>query len=432
MKPILDFNVSAKYQLRLHDAETGKVLKTFPWVKNLIGDEGLNRMAGKGGGASPAAAFQFLGVGSSNTSTSTASGAVTFIQTATSAVSASAPFFTANMVGQILKYGIGSAGYEQYIATFIDSTHITVQASPGGFQTVVSVVGTVWAVNAINLIQFLYSSNTILAGTGNNGTTYTTATTEVMQRTLTIGVQTSAYTVNEVGWSDGGIIGPAPIAGVSQGPSTSNNVWGRTVVGSVNVGITNFLSVVIVLSVVYSPSVPTAVGNVNTNMAGGAMNTAGNAMVEYFAADYVDTNGVTQAGGNGQVLCSNFSGANMAMKLYTSNYSQQGTIFGSSLPPVAPASPGDTSPFGVACGPWTYVTATTPAGGTVPPGSSKFNFSATFTTAAQTVFGIMFRTGSAAVTGAFDVKLTAPFVLPTGSFPMTGTMTCTYSRTLIN
>lgn len=428
MKALINFNIEARYKVRLHDAVTGNVVKEFPWVKNLVTDEGLNRLAGKSGGSSPAGSFGSLGVGSSNQSTSTASGAITFIQVATSTIIASAPFFSAAMVGQLIKFGSGSAGYEQYIATFVDSTHITVQVSPGGFQTVAGVVATVWAVNTQNLIAYLYTSNTILAGAGNNSTTYV-GNVITMQRTLSIGVQASAYTVNEIGWSNSAITGPAPVAGVSQGPSTSTNVFGRTVVGSVAVGTSNFLSVVIQLAVTYTPNAPTAVGNVNTNGAGGAMNTAGTAMIEYFACDFVDTNGATQSGTNGQVLCSNFSGAGMAIKLYVATYTQQASIVTSQTPP---ALPGDSSPFGVGCGPWTWLTATTPSGGTVPPGSSQFTFSATFTTAAQTVYGIMVRTGAVAVTGAFDIKLTTPFVLPTGTFPISGTFTCTYSRTLVN
>jgi hypothetical protein len=431
MKPLINFGVSVKYQARLHDVKTGKVTRVYPWVKNLVNDIGLNWLAAN---TSAASAFGNCGIGSSNAPVSVASGAITFTQAGTSTITASSAFFTSGMVGSIIKYGSGTAGYEQYIATIGGGgLTCTVQASPGGFQTISGAVATVWNVQTQNLTQFLYNSGTYLTSSGSNGTSYTGANTQVNQRTFYFAPQSAAYTVNEVGWSNGAVTGPAPVAGVSQGASNSNNVYGRAVITSVTVGVTNFLSMVVVVSITYSPSVPSAVGNVNTNGGGGALNTAGNAMLEYFAQVYVDNSGTPQPQIGFPALAENFGGgATARFGLQLSNYSQQTTMFSSGTQPFPsiPATTAGALTYSVNIGPWVYVSSTTPTGGTVPPGVCQLTFSTAFTTNGETVYGLVLSAQGQPAT--FDIKLTTPFVLPVGTFPVSGTFKVQYGRTLSN
>lgn len=426
----LVFNCKARYQLRLHDAISKKIVRAYPWRDNLINDIGLNNLAS----GSPANAFIDCAVGSSNSAASIPSGAITFIQAGTNTITASNTFFTSAMVGGIIKFGSGTGGYEQYIATIGGGgLTCTVQASPGGFQTVTGVVATVWLVQTENLTAFLYNSNSYLTGSGDCGTAYSAGTTQEMQRTYYFAPQTAAYTVNEVGWSGTAITGPAPVAGVSQGGSTSNNVFGRTVVSSVTVGTANFLSVVIQLSITYAPASPSAVANVNTNGAGGALNTAGNAMIEYFGQKYVASNGGTgfQTGGN--ILADDFVGVAGTFALQTAGtYTQQTGIFSSGTQPFPslPVSTGSTPAYSVNVGPWTNVAATTPTGGTVPPGTCQLTFAATFNTNGETVYGLYI--SGTNLSAVFDIKLTTPFVLPVGTFPVSGIFQAQYSRTLSN
>lgn len=403
-------DVSVKYQLRLHDAKTKKVIKVMPKVSNLVGDLGLNTMAQI---TNLAQISNNCAVGSGTNATSVNSGSITFSQAGTSTITASSSFFTSAMIGGIFKYGVGSAGQEQYI-TAVAGTTCTVAASNAGFPTISASVATVWFVNAQNLQTFLFNTTTYDSTAGANSTTYTT-TGFTYQRTYIFPVQVTSYTVNEVGWSNNTI------------SSSNNQTLGRAIVTSTVVPPTNFLSVVIQITFNYTPATPTAVANVNT--VSGSLNTAGNAMIEMWAVPVVTSSGGTSnqnPPGNGlsqgQIL--NFC-------LTTSNYTQNSTPFSGTYP----FTPNLVTPSTIASSTvsWGYVTQSNLSGIGTPAGTMQLNVNYSPTTSGQTVFGVCLTSNNGGtLNSVFDIKMTTPFVTPSGPFPVLATFTLTFGRTLVN
>lgn len=386
--------VEVKYQTRIMDAKTGRPVKVSPWRKNLVLDQGLNALANKTAGglnSSAASSCSQLNIGGGTNANSFASGAITFTQSTTT-VTASAGFFTAAMVGGILKYGVGSAGTEQYITAFTSATQVTVSSSA----TVGATVGTVWMVQQTALQTFLFATNTYQSNAGDNVVT-ASATSVTFQRTFINPVQGAPYTVNELGWTNTGL-----------------SILGRAVLPSSDVvGTTNFYVVVLAITFIYGPSAPTAVVNVGTGI-----NTAGTAMIEFFSLQGIQASGLN--GTNQSTLdTSNGAGILGDVFLSTAAYSQQGTVPGFS--PVL-AWP---SILSLTNGVWTYVPASV--------GIAQLSITTSLTTAGQTVFGIgIGHFNGAATNPCLDVKLTTPFTLPTGTFNPSITWQATFGRTLVN
>ncbi len=226
MKTCIDVSVSVKTQIR--DRETNALIKDNPWRKNLMLDKGLNSLARQAPlSTTPASVHINCSVGSGTNANSFASGAVTFSQTASDHVIASGNFFTAAMVGAILKYGTGTAGAEYYITAYTSPTDVTVDT----VATVVASVGTVWMVQQTTLQTFLYNYDSYQTNTG-DCTTTKTATTEIHQRTYVFN-KSASYTVNEIGYS----------------PNNGATICGRLVLPSTdNIGTTNIYVVIIAMS----------------------------------------------------------------------------------------------------------------------------------------------------------------------------------------
>jgi hypothetical protein len=376
-----------RVRCRVRDSVTGKVIRKTRFKHNLVVDAGLNSLAQKSTGvgpSSPASSFGTCVVGSGTNANSFASGAITFTQSGTT-VTASGGFFTSAMVGGILKYGTGSGGTEQYITAFTSSTQVTVSSSA----TVGATVGTVWMVQQTALQTFLYQSSSYQTSTGSCSTTFGSGQV-TFQRTFNFAIQSSPYTVNEIGWSPGGTA-----------------ICGRLVLGSsVTVSPTQFLQVVLQMVVSYSPTVPTAVGNTGTGI-----NNAGSAMIEAWNISAVATSGATQP----QIgISSPLDGYSPQLNLIVASYSQNGTP--STTTPISPTKLTSGSAT------WTYVAASV--------GIMQLSFlSTTFATSGQTMtgYGISGNNGI-----CFDVQLTTPFTLPTGTFFPQTVFQITYSRTLTN
>lgn len=383
----MNIGVSTRIKTEIRSAATGKLVKRTPWIKNLVVDAGLNSLAKKNTGASNsttmAGAFEWCFVGSGTNPNAVASGAITFTQAGMSVV-ASGGFFTSAMVGGILKYGTGSGGAEYYITAFTDSTHVTVDTSA----THTAEVGTVWFVQQTALQTALHATNTYQTSGSSCGTTYT-STAATMQRTFVFGVQGSPYTVNEIGY----------------GSVNGSNIVGRLVLGSSDViDTSHFYVVVIQITYTMSPAVPTSVADVGTNIV-----TAGKAMQEGMNLSSVQSNGTSNAG---QGL---FDVSNNLYAL-VSSYSQNATIASDYTGGPTPT----TVTLNSSANSWNY-------GGSV--GLATVTIAFNTTTAGQTMYGFGQVTNGHVT---FDILLTTPVTLPTGTFQGNATMSMVYSRVLTN
>jgi hypothetical protein len=408
-KPVslgIGLGVSARYKTRVMDAATGKCVKESPWQKNLILDQGLNALAGQTitslGGGTVSANFSTLRIGSGTNAVKFASGGITFTQSGTT-LTASAGFFTAAMVGGIFKWGTGSGGIENYIASYTSTTQVTLTDS----MTVGTPdVGTVWQVQTAALQTLLYSTNTYQTAPGDNGITFDGTDTVTFQRTFINPVQASPYNVNELGLSNA---------------TSGTNVSARLVLSATDVvGTSNFYVVVVQLSITISPATPTAVANVGTNC-----DTAGNSMIEGGSGSANDfmylfkailSDGTTGAGGAGNLFDQSITTA-LIYRVYTATYSQKS----------APSSV-DLTPTGVtvttAMAAWSKVSGVR--------GAMEKSSSVSITTAGQTWYGIGLGRNTGSFPVMWDIKFTTPGTLPSGNFQPVTNFRATWGRTLVN
>lgn len=367
------------------DTLTGKPVKVSPWRKNLVLDQGLNALAADNSQALAANAAQSFGrclVGDGTTPTMINSGAVTFTQSGV-VVDSSSGFFTPAMVGSIFKYGSGTAGAEQYITIYQGPTQVHVAGV--GMTVSTPTVATVWFVQQTALQNFLHSTSTYQTNPGDNSTGKS-GNTVAYQRTFVFPVEAVQYTVNEIAWR-------------TSDNNTNTKICGRIVLPSSDVvGTTNFYVVVMQLSVIYLPDAPTAVVNVGTNI-----DTAGDAMFEYWNIPLVNSNGSAS---------SQFPYP--AVGFIISSYTQNGSIQTS-----APASVTQFGGFHAI----SYVAGSV--------GVMKMVYTGTHTTNGETLYGVCLKDNNGN-SPTFDVKLTTPFTLPVGTFIPTIEFRQTFYRTLNN
>lgn len=399
----MKITVETKIKREIRDVKTGEIVRVSPWEKNLIVDQGLNKMAnqsGGSGGCNPASSFTNCLIGNSNAPTSIASGGVTFTQSGF-IVTASASFFTSGMVGGLFKYGTGTGGAEYYITVFTSATQVTVDTS-----ATVSTpsAATVWQVQQTALqgafpapiSNFLYADHYQTGINPNDSLQYCRTTISgnqsLHQRAFVFIAQASTYSVNEIGWSNDGVGG------------AQNRVNGRIVLGSSDVvSPTNFYVVIIQITFTYSPSAPTSVGNVGT-----AINTAGTIMLENMQIQQVaNSGGVTTNG----ILDNSVGGVCV---FATTTYSQNGSI-GSLVNLPTQLSTGVTSG-------WSYA-------GTRGTMNATFTFSVS--TSAVTAYGVAF-THPNTNNAVLDVLFTTPQSIAAGTFAGTVVWQCVYGRILSN
>lgn len=402
---------------RIVDAKTGKIVKENKPQKNLVLDQGLNAWAWDTTGsinANPVVSMTACRVGSGNNPVKIGSGGVTFTQTGTT-LTASAGFFTSTMVGGIFKWGTGSGGVEVYISAYTNATTVTVLTSA---EVPVAEVGTVWMVQTTALQTLLYSTQSYQTNPGDNGSTIA-GNTITHKRTFVFPVQASSYTVNEIGWYQG---------------TSGTNVYGRLVLSSSDVVSTsNFYVVVLELAMTYSPGAPTAVADIGTNF-----DTSGTAMLEYFACYRVNSStGASTAvtpGVDGVALDRTFSSATCGLRLTA----RIGATYTQNATPNSALNSVDWGTSGT-----NFLTATTSnvnmAKVAGVRGKARWSFTGNVTAAGQTCYGVGVA-GNDSSNGnltnlkypMFDIKLTTPQVLPTGSWQPTVTLELQYDRTLTN
>ena len=227
------------YRLRVHDAATRRIKREIRG-HNTVLDAGLTALANMTGTAD---LFTNLCVGSSATANYIPGGVITFTQALTT-ITASAPFFTAPMVGGIFKYGHGTGGLEAYIQSI----------GGGGTTAVVDVsrnvavgdAGTVWLVQQTKLVTFSYNYDAYVTSAGACSTTpvYSGGVATVThQRTYIINTKSSPYTINELGW--GAVAGANP------------NIKGRVVLGAPEViGTSDYVVITLQLIFTLAPPIP--------------------------------------------------------------------------------------------------------------------------------------------------------------------------------
>lgn len=388
-------NVNVEMRVKLRQlSPAGIIVSETPWQKNLVMDNGLNALARSANATSPAVMFSACRVGSGSTSDKISSGAVTFTQSGNT-LTASAPFFTLQMVGQLFKWGTGSGGVETYITAFTDSQNVTVADSA---TVAVPEVGTVWNVARTTLENLLYSSASYETTPGSCFTSFT-GNQVTHQRTFNFAQQVAPYNVNEVGYFNS---------------TTGTTVFGRLVLSSTEVvNPTNFLQVVLQLVVTYSPGATTAVPDVGTNI-----DTSGTAVVEYFSlvsgaipVGNVNSNGSPNSATSGMAIDASASCGILGI---TSNYTQNANT-GINPPSVT------TITFSSSLL-WQYSGVR---------GRMTLSSGTTISTSGQTLYGIALgNPGNSLI--CFDVKFNTPYVMPTGSFLPQVQFAVTYGRTLTN
>ena len=231
--------LQVNYRLRVMDAKT-KRCKREMRGHNTVLDAGLTALANMTGTAD---LFTNLCVGSSATANYIPGGVITFTQALTT-ITASAPFFTAPMVGGIFKYGHGTGGLEAYIQSI----------GGGGTTAVVDVsrnvavgdAGTVWLVQQTKLVTFSYNYDAYVTSAGACSTTpvYSGGVATVThQRTYIINTKGSPYTINELGWGNATGANPA--------------INGRVVLGAPEViGMSDYVVITLQLIFTLAPPIP--------------------------------------------------------------------------------------------------------------------------------------------------------------------------------
>lgn len=161
--------------------------------RNLVLDQGVNKMLRSSGTISWSTFSVYCAAGTGTTPTYTDSGATTATSAGTT-VTASGAFFTAAMVGQLIKF---DSGEERYI-TAQASTTCTINSS----LTIGSpTLFTVWAVNQLGLASESKRTSTYLTGSGNCGSSWASNVWSGL-RTYDFTAEVGNVNYTELGWSD--------------------------------------------------------------------------------------------------------------------------------------------------------------------------------------------------------------------------------------
>ncbi len=387
-----------RIKTQIRDAATGAIVKDNPERSNLILDYGLTTFAG-GNGFAGSAAHSFLrcAVGSGTQPTSINSGAVTMSSVGT-ALTTSGAFFTARMVGALVKMGAtGSAGQEFYISSVTNSTSAVAATAPSPALAVEFF--TVWFVQEAALQTPVLTTSTYQTNSGDCQTTVTGGVV-THKRTFIFPVQVGTYTVNEIGYDIGG-----------------GNLNGRIVLPSSDVvAPTNFYVVIMSLSVAYSPKTPTAVLNVGTNI-----NTAGTASISFYDVYFVTSTGTVSSNpGNSPGI--EVAGLSSAFRVFPKvSFSQPN--------PTVDAIANTPQPF-TAANSIGFSGAPTQTNPSV--GVARLTWgSASVTTAGETLSGWSVNDSNNHF--PFTINFTAPVTAPTGTMQLSTTvLTFTFGRLLVN
>jgi hypothetical protein len=299
------------------------------------------------------------------------------------------------MVGQLFKWGTGTGGVETYILSFIDNQNVTVDTSA----SVGATVGTIWNVTQTTLQTPLHSAGSYQLLAGNCSSTQS-GNTMTHQRYFIVPQQALQYTVNEIGYN-------AAAVGTAAGLCV-----GRFVLSSSDVvANTQYYLVIMQVQVTYSPSNPTASGNVGTNI-----NVAGTIMVETLgtiATQVIDGSTGLPTGSAGVLDC---QGAGIGLMLPTNTYTQNGAISGAAGPSWASGNLNLGSGTN-----WVYASRR---------GTMQATWTNSLTAAGQTLYGIGISQLNTNI--VLDVKFTTPQTAPVGLFQPDTVWQIVFDRILSN
>ncbi len=397
--------------LEVFDWKT-KILISETRQKNLLLDTGLIAQA-NGVGFGNLFATCILGGGSTQPNQFTT--ANTFTQSG-NVVTCSGAFFTSAMVGGVLKWNTSStAGAEQYITGFTDSTHVTVSNS-----ATVSTPGTatIFQVQQAGLQSVLASLGSFLESNtyqSYSSSTSITGNVLTLARSIVFPTQSLNYTINEIGYKSS--------------PTGTGSCLGRfDISGSpVTVSTSQFIVVTLTITFTLSPSAPASVSNVGTNV-----NTAGSAMLTCWDCQSVNTSGSTQNLQSGSSSDLMDRSQSISVLLGSSAPTLPGSI------PTPALTNGQCNTAVPQTGLYVLGNGSIAALGgqqivstkAVKTGSANFSFS--LSTAGETCYGLTFGKGVSGnqVTNIFYLNFTNPITLPSGTLSGNLTFTNIYGRQL--
>jgi hypothetical protein len=207
-------------------------------ANNLILDQGINRYF-QDSGSLLESISTYNAIGTGTTAVVTDSGAVTATTSGLSTtITSSSSFFTAGMVGQLIKF---DSGEERYIQSQTGTACVVTAAVNIASPTLFAV----WAVNQTGLATEVKRTANYLTGTGNCGTT-DVGNVRTLRRTYDHTAEVSNTNYTESGWSWTSTAG--------------NNLFSRVLIsgGSVTVLIGQQLRMVYDLVITSGPAVSTA------------------------------------------------------------------------------------------------------------------------------------------------------------------------------
>ncbi|PXA04830.1 hypothetical protein DDZ13_06605 [Coraliomargarita sinensis] len=234
------------FETEILDANTGITVKRNVPKPNLLLDSGLDGIAERSWWTS----FSNCVLGTGTTPTKRDSGSVT-VSISSETATASANFFEAGDVGRLLKL---DSGQEVYITAYTSETVVSVAGATDDTASEF----TVWYVNESGHQNEVNRTSTLSTDTGDNASTWDGTTIE-HKRTFIFGVEGSARTYREIGWSHTGAAG--------------NNLLGRALIpgGGDSISAGQQYKVTVRLQVTLSPVSQTAVASVGS----GGWDTAG-------------------------------------------------------------------------------------------------------------------------------------------------------------
>ena len=393
-----------RYRLRVCDAKTNKIKREIRGGNTVL-DAGLTGLANHIG---TAGLFTNLCVGSSAAANYIPGGAVTFTQALTT-ITASAPFFTAPMVGGIFKFGHGTGGLEAYIQSIGGGgTTAVVDISRA---VVVPDAGTVWLVQQTHLTTFSYNYDAYAAGATNNSTTPNLAggiCTVTQKRTFVFNQKVAPYTIKELGWGHTGGANPP--------------ICGRVVLVAPEViGVNDYVICAVELICTFAPTSPvvSAAGDQIWDQYKGTGIYAGEFALEVWDTQTIAASGAVAGGGVLDGSCGGY------LYVLTNAAFAQNANIGAN--PPNPATATGYSATGIPPN-WAQV-------GGQYPGVSQLTWNFTFNTAGEILYGIGLLNGS-----GNDIMLDmipgwsggAPSALPTGAFPVQTLWQNVWTRPLDN
>ena len=257
----------------------GKVVKDFPWQRNLILNSGMNEMAARALNN----CWKFAVIGTGNSANKHSSGAITASQSGTTVTFSAS--FTNLSVGTTLKWDTG--GEIAMVTTVTSSTSVEVDRS----QTVSANTFASYRTEKTALDS--ESKRADVFGTGDNGTTYDNATrTATYRREWEFAEEVANVNYNEVGFSWN---------------TSTANLFSRIVLASTISMLTGQkLRLKYELDVVVGPAPGASTWNVS-----GWANSSGTWGAEGFGIIAVRSDGITNTGSTAQTFTASHEPASM-------------------------------------------------------------------------------------------------------------------------